>query len=558
MTTLTGTTPEAQLRDQLSNLQGMLMLSMLMTEGSDQEKILSLAATSVPSFGRCHVVGVCLDEGWWESPTCPAPRERAAVEAQLGPLGHGGGSVLVAGQPWAWALALRSMAGQVGYLIVGAAQEPPSSEQFLLRVLAQQTGVALANARLHAKERATAEDLRAANTALSRTVRALKQTTDIHDRLTRVAAAGEGQDGIARAVHELTGCPVAIEDRYGNLRAWAGPHRPEPYPKDPPARREQLLRRALREGGPIREGGRLLIIANPSADVMGVLALVDPAGSAGDHEQIALEHGATVLAMELARLRSLAESELRLRRDLVEELLAGTDEASALARAQALGHDLERRHRVVVAEGRGRSRDKDAFFHSVRRAARHCGVGGLLVARGGAVVLLSTAELPWETFRAAVLNDMGGGLCRIGVGGWCERPDDFPRSYREAQLALKVQLAARGEDHATCYEDLGVYRILFDVEDPAALERFARQWLGDLLDYDARKHSELVTTLSCYLECGGSYDATAAALTLHRSSLKYRLQRIREISGHDISDASTSFNLQLATRAWCTLTTLKT
>ena len=83
----------------------------------------------------------------------------------------------MAGQPWRRALALRSMAGQVGYLIVGAAQDPPSSEQFLLRALAQQTGVALANARLHAKERATAEDLRAANTALSRTVRALKQTT---------------------------------------------------------------------------------------------------------------------------------------------------------------------------------------------------------------------------------------------------------------------------------------------------------------------------------------------------------------------------------------------
>ena len=94
-----------------------------------------------------------------------------------------------------------------------------------------------------------------------------------------------------------------------------------------------------------------MAIVSPAADVLGVLALVDPAGAAADTEQIALEHGATVLAMELARLRSIAETELRLRRDLVEELLAGTDEDSALARAQALGHDLERRHRVVVVEG---------------------------------------------------------------------------------------------------------------------------------------------------------------------------------------------------------------
>ncbi len=70
---------------------------------------------------------------------------------------------------------------------------------------------------------------------------------------------------------------------------------------------------------------------------------------------MALEHGATILAMELARVRSLAESELRIRRDLVDELLTGTDEESALTRATALGYDLQRPHRVLVVEGKGRT-----------------------------------------------------------------------------------------------------------------------------------------------------------------------------------------------------------
>jgi hypothetical protein len=59
-----------------------------------------------------------------------------------------------------------------------------------------------------------------------------------------------------------------------------------------------------------------------------------------------------------------------------------------------------------------------------------------------------------------------------------------------------------------------------------------------------------------YLECGGNYDATAASLSMHRSTLKYRLQRIREISGYDLSDADSRFNLQLATRAWTKLRAL--
>ncbi len=45
---------------------------------------------------------------------------------------------------------------------------------------------------------------------------------------------------------------------------------------------------------------------------------------------------------------------------------------------------------------------------------------------------------------------------------------------------------------------------------------------------------------------------------MHRNTLKYRLHRIREISGHDLSDPETCFNLQLATRAWSTLNVLQT
>ena len=86
-----------------------------------------------------------------------------------------------------------------------------------------------------------------------------------------------------------------------------------------------------------------------------------------------------------------------------------------------------------------------------------------------------------------------------------------------------MQQSVRGDDRVTCYEDLGVYRLLGEVKDTAAVERFVRQWLGALLDYDARKRSELVPTLCRYLERGGSYDGSAAALSVHRSTLKYRL-----------------------------------
>jgi sugar diacid utilization regulator len=546
---------EEQLREQLSNLQGLLMLSMLMTESRDERQILHLASTSVPSFGCFCLEGVYLvDSGWVVVEECNntpvGSQGLAEVVGQLGSLGPAGGGLELTGRCWAWAFPLRGATGSLGYLVVSAKRTPPAGEQFLLRGLAQQAGIALANARLHASERATAE-------ALAATVRTLESSTAIHDRLTRVAVAGEGQEGIARAVHELTGYPVAVEDHYGNLRAWAGPNRPNPYPKDPLARREQMLRRIIREGRPMRERGRLIAVARPRDDVLGVLVLLDPEGRAGEQVLVALEHGATVLAMELARLRSLADTELRVRRELVDELLAGTDAESALARAQALGYDLERPHRVLLVEGRARTRDDDGFFHAVGRAARDTGVGSLMVARGGGVVVLADADRPWEGFRQAVLSGLGGGRCKVGVGGRCGVPEDFPRSYAEAKFALRLQETSGSVDQVTAFDDLGVYAILSGTSDMDGIERFVRFWLGTLLEYDAHKQSDLVATLTGYLECGGNYDATAASLAVHRSTLKYRLQRIREISGHNLVEPDTRFNLQLATRAWATLTAMR-
>lgn len=550
-----------ELRTQLSNLQGLLVLAMLMTESGDEGQILRLATSSVGGLARCRPEGVYLTaEGWrWTAASLRQETGRRALQRQLPDLGFLGGEVEVPGRPWGWAHALRSPVGGVGFLVVSAEEALTQAEQFLLRVMAQQAGMALANARLHAQERATAEELAEVNSTLGATVQALRRSMEIHERLTKVAMSGEGPEGIARAVHELTGCPVAVEDRYGNLRAWAGPDRPDPYPKDATARSQDLLGRALASGRPIRDGARLLTVAQPRDDVLGVLMLIDPDGRAGEHELVALEHGATVLAMELARLRSLAETELRLRRDLVEDLLAGTDQDSALARAQALEYDLERPHRVVVVEGQSRADGTaDSLFDAVRQAAASTGAGSMLVSRSGTVVLLANQDLDWDKLRRAVLHELGGGgRVRIGVGGGCGGVGDFPRSYREAQTALRVQAGSHGPERVTVFDELGVYRLLSRLEDTAEVERFVRDWLGALLDYDARKQSELVRTLSVYLERGGNYNASAEALVVHRSTMKYRLQRIRELSGHDLNDPDSRFNLQLATRAWATLRALR-
>ncbi|MCD2192921.1 helix-turn-helix domain-containing protein [Actinomycetospora endophytica] len=528
-------------------MRSLLLLGKMMAEGADERQIVLLASGAAPSLARCGYAQVVL-------PGDTGPRELAAEIAGLGP---SGGPVRVPGLEHGWAWPLRQTEDPLGHLVVGGPAEFSGEETFLLRALAQQTGDALANRRLHDQEQATAATLVAVNDRLRGTVEALRRSMDIHSRLTAVAVSGEGQDGIARAVHDLTGLGVAIEDRYGNLQAWAGPDRPSVYPKEPPACRERLIARIAREARPLRHGTQVVALAHPQGDTLGAIVLHDPDQRAGEAELMALEHGATILAMELARVRSLAESELRLRRDVVDELLGGTDEESSLARAMALGYDLQRPHRVVVVEGHGRVRDDDAFFQAVRRAARDEPAGTLVVARREEVVLLADSEPDWEHLRRAVLRELGGGRARMGVGQRCEQVGDFPRSYRQARLALRLPAQAEWDDRAIRFDDLGVYQLLVGIEDLGEIERFVQHWLGKLLEYDTSRGSELVRTLAHHLERGGNYELTAKSLIVHRNTLKYRLQRIRQIAGVDLGDPDVWFNLHLATRAWRTLEVLR-
>jgi hypothetical protein len=204
---------EENLRERLGEFRALLVISLLMTESVSEDQILDLAASSAPGLGPWRIDGYSFTDGLWHPGIGRAGSPPRSLAGRLAALGSGGGKVELPGRAWAWAYPLRGTGGLLGHLVASCDREPSAQERFAIQVIAQQTGVAVSNARLHARECATAAELAAANAALAETVASLRRTMDIHDRLTRVAVSGEGQPGIARALHELTGMAVAIEDR---------------------------------------------------------------------------------------------------------------------------------------------------------------------------------------------------------------------------------------------------------------------------------------------------------------------------------------------------------
>jgi sugar diacid utilization regulator len=546
--------------DQASSLRGLSTLPVLMFDRCDEREILRLVTASVPALGPCQVEAcylVCGGRLVTDTEGMPVATD---LNDALTALAGDPGPVAVPQRDWAWAYPLRCPLGNAGYIVVSAAAEPVAEQRFLLARLAQQTGGALSSAALYRGERAKAEELRvrnaelaAANDRLSDAVAELEWQRTTQATLTAAAAMRGAAAGIAAALHRVTALPVAVEDRFGNAIACAGPDLPEPPPRPSRRHRAELLARAGRVPGPVRDQDRLVALVRSGDDVLGAVALIDAPGRVGGHQVFALEHAAEVLGIELAHQRDLAEAALRLRGDLVTDLLTGTDSESALSRAAALGHDLRGPHQVLVVRWRGAHQGD--VVRAVEQAARMCDVDACVARRSGCVVVVAARPAPWgERHRWSELHHSVVDVLRstsgcIGIGGVREDPSELPRSYSEALHALAIQERSQGRGWMT-FEELGVLRLVFANDDTHGVEQFVRDWIGDLIDYDRAKHTQLVATLSQYYDSACNYDATATALHIHRSTLRYRLKRIRELTGHDLCAVDGRLNLQVATRAW--------
>ncbi|GAA2882385.1 hypothetical protein GCM10010472_45620 [Pseudonocardia halophobica] len=554
------------LRRENANLRRLVALSSALTELLDEDEIVDRAMAAVAALTSCSPVATLLDEGRGGARSPDGHRvDRPDLAARLAELGDADGDVAAqAGTGWARAFALRALDAHEGHLVVACDDMPPREHLDVLRMLVQQTNLALGTARLRGREHAAAREMRRANASLAEAnagltaaVTDLRRRRDAQERLAAAVAAESGEAGIAAEVHRLTGLPVAVEDAVGGLRAWAGPGRPEQPCRAERRRRAALLDAACRSPAPVRDRDRLVAVARPRDEVLGVLALVDPGCDAGEYEAFVLQHGALMLTVELSHQRNLVETELRLRRDLVDDLLAGTDDAGARARAEALGHDLTGPHRVLVL----RWPAQEGLVGAVEQATR-AALGGtaLLTRRPDGLVLVApepeepNGRCPWEELHRAVTDRLpagaGSGAGAIGVGAVCRDPAGLARSFLEAQRALTVRLGSGRPSGVTRYEDLGIYRVLTVDGDDGEVRGYVREWLGPLLDYDSTNGAELVRTVWQYLEQGGNYDATARALLIHRSTLRYRLRRIREISGLDLGAVDTRLNLHVAARAW--------
>ncbi len=125
---------------------------------------------------------------------------------------------------------------------------------------------------------------------------------------------------------------------------------------------------------------------------------------------------------------------------------------------------------------------------------------------------------------------------RTGIGGSYRNPLDFRKSLAEARQALVAAQVQAVDTHLIAHEDLGLYALLLNINDPHVLEDFYQTTWGKLAEYDKINNTELCLTLNTFYTNNADLQNTAAVLYIHKNTLKYRLDRINSLLGCDIRD----------------------
>jgi sugar diacid utilization regulator/putative methionine-R-sulfoxide reductase with GAF domain len=401
----------------------------------------------------------------------------------------------------------------------------------------------------------------------------------IHERFTALALAGAGPGAILEAIGSLRQGRVDLFDpagfrleRPGGRAQGLGVNRIEiPLSMTRGSSGDSA---EVTAGKPARP--MTLTPIRAGDDLLAVLA-AEAARDDHPNHQRALEHGATVLALELVKERTAAEVERRLRGDLLEELLShglGADEARRLAtQAERLGYRVSGRSWVVVVEpddagaaaALESSSTQDRLHALVTDLTVRRFPGSLVVTRPASFVLLvpvaedgdgapSPAELrSLESFGDMVLKTISrvvrNGTFSLGIGNATQEVHDLPRAHDEARQSLRLSRRGGAIGRVSSYRNLGAFRLLLEVQNPAAVGRFVDETLGPLLRYQEGRRTPLVETLEHLSAHHWNRRAAARALHLHVNSLSYRVQRIEQLLGVSLEDAETRVALSIALRA---------
>jgi purine catabolism regulator len=372
----------------------------------------------------------------------------------------------------------------------------------------------------------------------------LQRAVEAEHTLTRAVMEGKGVEGIADSLAAVTKGWVLLLDLHGIPLASTG---------RPATSRVDRIWEELRDARPDGTSFALTLVDrghNIWVQPVGAQGRVEAFLAVGKLEQpsqldrIVAGHALSLFAIELATSRAVADAQRRLQGDFLDQLARGEVSASDAARGLArFGFERDAALLVISLEGG----EPEALAHVLTDERSRAGGGFLISAHADGVNLVVPAEPPLDLagLVAATMARMPGEV-RAGAGSPVASVE-VERSLRESRYALRV-CRLEGWTQAG-FADLGTYRLLLSMADPDALRAFADSMLAPLDAYDRDHNGELLGSLQAFLEHNARWETAAGELYVHRHTLRYRMRKVEELTGRELSSSFDRMEFWLALRA---------
>ncbi len=398
---------------------------------------------------------------------------------------------------------------------------------------------------------------------VDRQKRTLEYLADVHARLTGAVLEGADIRAVVGLLCELAGKPVALLDEDHAVLTWAAP---------PPLRMTHppVLGERARACSSLREMISALSAANPSTIVepstvtglgrrylvcrlivegqpSGYLTVAEVGRPLSDLDTKLAEHGATVLALQVLSERRQIEAEGQARDDFLSDLLHNHRDTAQLARrGLPFGVDLNEPHalvRLAVEGGHGHPHASTARGQIVAGLAARLGTDEPpAISLPGAVVVLvrlgasSGMSTPEELRgRLEALAEALGPRVRVRgvvVSAVCREPEDFPRAHRELREVEELSRSFGWSRGVLTVDELGLFRVVVSSGRVKEAVRFADELVAPVREHDG-VNGPLLATWRAFLAADARVQRTASDLEVHENTVRYRLGRIREITGRD-------------------------
>ncbi|MGC5325164.1 PucR family transcriptional regulator [Brevibacillus sp. SYSU BS000544] len=382
---------------------------------------------------------------------------------------------------------------------------------------------------------------------INRQFETLAYSQAIHEQIIKVALSGGGLQAIANELARLTSGSVSILDAYGFelVHAVAAP-----------SFDSQLQ-------APFTEKESTQTISIRAKENYGSLTLSKITSQWQDLDQIALQHAATLCALEFVKEQAISETEWRMQGDFVEELISGRLSWSheVESRCRMLGFPLQGKQIVAALRLHEDSVQLESTVHQrklsalIKRMAERQRLSYLIRERAKmTLVILPEGPTTYKMLQQLLEqwnNILDAAPLCIGHSEPKDQYIDWSVAVDEAEFALTVQPLLLHSPSIVAYAQLEGYQFLFPFHrQPASLQSLWHPMLHRIIQYDRKHSQQLLETLHTYLLHNANGLQAAQALFIHRHTLKYRLQLIEERAGVSLGDSSTRWQLQLAVMAY--------